>query len=96
MTDDEAGLREEAERRAQARMSVQVHGAVYLLVNAGLLTLDYLSDGRFDWAWWPMFGWGIGLVAHFFSVSFALSDAHEKAVARELEHLRRRKRSGES
>jgi hypothetical protein len=72
MSDTETGLREEAERRAQARMSVRVHAFVYVLVNAGLLALDYLTDGRFDWAWWPMLGWGIGLLAHFISVSYAV------------------------
>ena len=94
MSDTETGLREEAERRAQARMSVRVHAFVYVLVNAGLLALDYLTDGRFDWAWWPMLGWGIGLVAHFVSVSYALSGAHDQAVARELEFLRQRQRKG--
>lgn len=94
MSDTETGLREEAERRAQARMSVRVHAFVYVLVNGGLLALDYLTDRQFDWAWWPMLGWGIGLVAHFVSVSYALSGTHDRAVARELEFLRQRQRKG--
>ncbi|HEV7354193.1 MAG TPA: 2TM domain-containing protein [Brevundimonas sp.] len=92
MSDVEAGLREEAERRAQARMSVRVHAFVFVLVNGGLLGLDYLTDGRFDWAWWPMLGWGIGLAAHLIGVTYSLSGAHDRAVARELEFLRQRQR----
>jgi hypothetical protein len=41
-----------------------------------------------------MLGWGIGLLAHFISVSYALSGAHDRAVARELELLRQRQRKG--
>lgn len=94
MSDVEAGLREEAERRAQARMSVRVHAFVFVLVNGGLLGLDYLTDGRLDWAWWPMLGWGIGLAAHLIGVNYSLSGAHDRAVARELEFLRQRQRKG--
>lgn len=94
MTKDDAALREAAERRAGARMSVQAHLLTYLLVNAGLFGLDWFTDGTIDWAWWPAFGWGIGLVAHAVSVSYSLSGAHERAVEREMERLKRRQRGG--
>jgi len=94
MSDSEAGLREEAERRAQAQMSLRIHAAIFVLVNSGLLALDYLLDGAFNWAWWPMLGWGIGLGAHVIGVTYTLSDAHERAVEREMERLRRRQRKG--
>lgn len=94
MTDDEASLREAAERRAAARMSVQAHLLTYVLVNAGLIGLDWFVDGRVDWAFWSLFGWGIGLVAHAVSVSYSLSGAHERTVEREMERLRRRQRGG--
>lgn len=61
-----------AERRARARARTRVaelqafytHLAVYVAVNALLFAIDVIGDGSLTWAYWPAFGWGIGLVAH--------------------------------
>jgi len=64
---------EEDDRYRRARSRVRrlrgfyVHLAVYLLVNAGLLVVN-LVVGRPYWFVWPLFGWGIGLLAHGLSV----------------------------
>jgi hypothetical protein len=44
---------------------------VYVLVNAGLMALNYLGTPARVWWGWPALGWGIGLLAHGLSV-FAL------------------------
>jgi hypothetical protein len=51
--------------RQQVRLTREfyTHVAVYLTVNALLLTLNALTGGPW-WALWPLFGWGIGLAAH--------------------------------
>lgn len=90
MSEIDTALREQAERRVEARRSLQSHLMVFVLVNAGLFALDYFMDGSIDWAFWPLFGWGVGLVAHLASVWMALSGDHEGEVRREMERLRRR------
>jgi len=46
------------------------HLFVYLLVNAGLLVINLLTDQEM-WFIYPLLGWGIGIAAHAFSVFFA-------------------------
>ena len=44
------------------------HLTVYILVNAGLAILNLLTSPDHIWFVWPLFGWGIGLASHGFSV----------------------------
>lgn len=92
MTDADLKLREQAERRVEARRGLYAHLLVFVLVNAGLFGLDWFTGDGIDWAFWPLLGWGIGLVSHFASVWLALSGSHEDAVEREMERLRNRRR----
>lgn len=87
---DDAGLRERAERRVTARQAMWSHVATYLLVNAFLFAIDWWTDGRIDWAFWPAAGWGLGLLSHVICTVAALGGDHERAVEREMERLRRR------
>jgi uncharacterized membrane protein len=41
---------------------------VYVAVNTGLLILNLMA-GRPLWFFWPLLGWGIGVLAHGVSVS---------------------------
>ncbi|MBU1323849.1 MAG: 2TM domain-containing protein [Alphaproteobacteria bacterium] len=92
MTDADAKLREQAERRVEAKRSVISHLMVFVIVNAGLFAIDWYTGGGIEWAFWPLFGWGIGLASHMASVWMALSGSHEAAVEREMERLRRQRR----
>jgi hypothetical protein len=57
-----------AKRRVEARRDLVIHLIVYLGVNALLICLWLFVTGRgFPWFVFPLGGWGIGLVAHFFS-----------------------------
>ncbi|MDP9899204.1 2TM domain-containing protein [Variovorax ginsengisoli] len=51
-----------ARRRAKAKLGWFVHATVYLSVNAVLLALSF-AHGR-SWAWFPLLGWGLGLLLH--------------------------------
>jgi Flp pilus assembly protein TadB len=90
MTQDETELRATAERRAQERIALRMHLFAFVVINAGLAAIDWFSDGRFDWFWWPLLGWGIGLAMHMVSTWYRLSDAHDRAVEQEMARLRRR------
>jgi len=49
------------------------HLMVYIVVNAGLFAIDYITSPDQLWFYWPLFGWGIGLAMHFFRV-FVVGD----------------------
>ncbi|MFH0778114.1 MAG: 2TM domain-containing protein [Candidatus Eisenbacteria bacterium] len=65
---------EENERYQRAKQRVEeikgfyVHFSVYLIVNAGLVLINLLTSSHELWFYWPLLGWGIGIVAHAVSV----------------------------
>jgi predicted membrane channel-forming protein YqfA (hemolysin III family) len=62
-TDDQNRYRH-ARARVRAMRGFYIHLMVYLLVNAGLITINVLMQ-RDGWWWqWAAFSWGIGIVAH--------------------------------
>ncbi|MDR1525860.1 MAG: 2TM domain-containing protein [Tannerella sp.] len=61
-------LRERAERRVDELRGFYSHLLTYCLVNAGLFLINYLSSSHYWWFFWPLFGWGIGLLCHGFSI----------------------------
>ena len=86
---DDADLRRRAERRVAAKAGFHTHAMVFVLVNAGLLGVNLLTSPHYLWVGWPIFGWGIGLAAHGFSVYGSRPRWREDAIAREMERLRR-------
>lgn len=59
---------QERYRRAKARVrrmrGFYIHLTVYVLVNAGLIAINLLTQPGYWWWPWPAAGWGIGLAAH--------------------------------
>jgi len=88
--DAEAELRQLAERRVRARYGFWTHAAIYVVVNTGLVAINLATSPGVLWFVWPMFGWGVGLVAHGVTVYAALSGAHDRAVDAEMRRLRER------
>lgn len=87
---DETALRQRAERRVKAKMGFRAHALVFGLVNTGLAAINLMSSPQVLWFTWSVFGWGIGLAAHWVAV-YGLWDAdQEKAIQAEMERLRRR------
>ena len=73
MLDANGEAREAAEKRAeknnlQFKLSFWIHLATYLFVMAILLSVNVASDAENLWVTWPAIGWGIGVLAHGFSV----------------------------
>ncbi|HVI30961.1 2TM domain-containing protein [Phenylobacterium sp.] len=90
MTDD-AELRRLAERRADMKLAFRSHLTAYLIINAGLFAIDWVTSPGIDWAYWPAIGWGLGLASHAV-VTFADPVAtREKLVEAELRKLRERR-----
>lgn len=57
---------EAARKRAEDLQGFYIHVLVYLVVNLGLFAINALSRGGDGgwWFYWPLAGWGIGLLIH--------------------------------
>jgi hypothetical protein len=80
-------------RKAKNRASFHGHLRTYLIVNAGLWAIYFLSHSQnwshhgLPWPVWSMLGWGIGVASHYFS---AYGNFDEKTLAeKEYEKLLR-------
>jgi len=51
-------------KAAKVRRGFYIHLAVYLAVNALLSGLNLATGPDRLWCPWPLFGWGIGVLAH--------------------------------
>jgi hypothetical protein len=59
---------EEAKERVQQLKGFYQHLLAYVLINLFLFVVNLLTSRGEWWFYWPLFGWGIGLVAHGASV----------------------------
>ena len=79
----------EEERYAQAKKRVQeVKGfygnlTAYIVVNVFLMIINLLTSPEHLWFYWPMLGWGIGILAHAVSV-FGIGKEWEERKIKEL------------
>jgi 2TM domain len=62
--------------RAQKIAGFVYHLFWYVIVNIFLFWLDYQENSRIDWAYWVLFGWGIGLLSQAFA-TFAKPNLEE-------------------
>ena len=55
-----------ARERAEAIQGLYIHLLVYVVINAGLFGINWLTRGDSGvwWFYWPLLGWGIGLLIH--------------------------------
>jgi hypothetical protein len=45
-----------------------IHFAVYVAVNALLVVINLVTTPGKYWFYWPLLGWGLGIVGHAFAV----------------------------
>jgi len=62
-TDEE--LRRRARKTAEEKTDFYMHFGIYIAVNALIIAIWYATGMGFPWFIFPLFGWGIGLLAHF-------------------------------
>lgn len=85
----ERGLREErAAYDRDRRAEFFSHFGSYLAVNAFLFGINYLTGPGHWWAFYPLLGWGIGIVGHAIN-AFSRGGAD---VDRDFERWRKRRR----
>ena len=86
-TDDE--LREMARESAKEKVGFYTHLAVFVAVNLFLIALWWATTGpqSFPWFIFPLFGWGIGLAAHYVG-AFHGTAYTERMTEREYRRLK--------
>ena len=79
-----------AKERVEKKMGFAIHAGVYVLVNAGLITLNLTRSPENYWFIWPLGGWGIGLVFHAFKVfgSAGSTSLKERMIQKEQARLK--------
>ena len=86
-----------AKMRVGAIRGFYQHLQTYVLVNSFLFVLNLLTSPGDWWFYWPLLGWGIGLVSHAVSVygmgSLWGKDWEERKIKRIMEKNRRRRDS---
>jgi hypothetical protein len=53
-----------AKKRVKELKGFYVHLGVYVLVNSLLFLINITTSPDTLWFYWPLFGWGIGIVMH--------------------------------
>jgi 2TM domain len=67
-TETDSELYKKAKERVAELKDYYSHLGIYFLVNIFLFLIDAFSDPSRWWFYWATFGWGIGILAHTFSV----------------------------
>jgi len=80
-----------AKKRVEAVQGFYWNLASYLIVNSFFTFLDLKDDGHYDWAIWPLAGWGIGVFFHAVETFgfFNSSSWKDQMVRKELERRQR-------
>ncbi len=78
-----------AKNRVEKRIGFMIHAAVYVLVNAGLITLNLIRSPDKLWFIWPLGGWGLGVLFHAIKVfgPGSASNWKEKMIEKEQSKL---------
>jgi hypothetical protein len=81
----------EARERVSTKIGFYIHLFIYIIVNIALYLINRATYSEYQWFWWVLFGWGIGIVAHGVQVFIYLSNIRERMVAKELEKIKQKK-----
>lgn len=82
-----------AERRADAKIKFYKNFMVYVIVNAFLAVINAVYTPQFWWVAFPVFFWGIGILAKFLNAfvfvdHFESESYREHKIQEEMEKLR--------
>ncbi len=72
-----------AVRKVQRKLHFFSHLMIFVMVNCMLVAINLLTTPQRIWAFWPIFGWGIGVAMHGLQVFFA--DQHSQLQKRMIE-----------
>jgi len=82
----EQDLRQRALDRIKKKREFQAHLIAYVTVNAFLVVIWAVTSRDFFWPVFPILGWGIGLVFHWWDTY--RGEPSEDQIQREIDRLR--------
>ena len=90
---DEQTKYQEAKKQVDEIKGFYFHLISYVLVNVFLIVINLLTSPEYLWFFWPLLGWGIGLVIHAFSVfgGFMGKSWEERKIKEIIEREKRTK-----
>jgi hypothetical protein len=83
--DHDADLRSQAIERLKKRSEFWSHLTVYVLFNALIVMVWFLTGAEFFWPIFPLAIWGIGLLFH--AIDVFRRPISEERIRREMERL---------
>lgn len=83
---------EQAKKQVLKTRNFYINFATYVLVNLLLLGVDILPDGTWDWSFWVISGWGLGLIFEGFGVFGVNFNFYKKWEEKKVEELIRKKK----
>jgi len=92
---DEQARYEKARKRVEEIRGFYTHLLTYVLVNLGLFILNIVTSPGHFWFFWPLFGWGIGVLAHGLSVFGPRRLWGSEWEERKIKELMEKERGGE-
>lgn len=86
-------LREIARKTAKEKVGFYTHFTIYIAVNALLIAIWWATGGPgvFPWFIFALFGWGIGIAAHYIE-SFKGRAYEERLAEKEYQKLKETKK----
>ena len=72
-----------ARKTVNARMGFFIHLTAFLVVNALLVFINLTTSPGRLWFYWPLLGWGIGIIAHAVA-TFWLPGVRNRMIEREI------------
>jgi len=79
-----------AEKRVEAKLGFYTHIVVYVVVNIFLIALNLITGPNEIWFYWPLFGWGLGLIFHGVGVFISgESGVKERMIQKEMDKNRK-------
>jgi len=78
---------QKAKKRVEAKLGFYIHLTVYLIVNIGLIIVNFITSPQNLWFRWPLIGWSIGVFFHGMGVFVfsGRSAVTEKMIEKEME-----------
>ena len=91
MDEDERYRR--AKEKVEELKSFYIHLLVYVAVNIGLFLINIVTSPHGLWFYWPLIGWGRGLLIHGFTVFGSQRIFGEEWEEKKIEELMGRDKS---
>lgn len=93
---------DKARKRVRAKKEFYQHLTSYLVMSLFFFLLNAVTSFGSWWFYWPILGWGVGLVFHYFDVfgfpgtGNSSPDWEEKAIQAEIARMRPRQQEEEA